>query len=219
MDRIRLANKVTSHGVLFLQGVYKKDCKNMEDIFQDRLMSEINTRQIKIYDKIPNIFTGLDSWPKRTNLKCWYCDRTFKNRPWFEPQSIEPRSIGNIGKIIPYSELLKSVNKKSVSIIPRGVFCTCNCVRAYINTYTKDISYKHDKVAMLLYVYEIFTSKKIPDIQASPEKVEMVQYGGNLSPIDYQNKINMLDEEYIQELEDNNFSNICNIYLHTMTND
>lgn len=66
---------------------------------------------------------------------------------------------------------------------------------------------------MLKYVYELFIGKTIPDIQPSPDPTIMVQYGGYLTELEYQQKINKLDIAYIHELDDNNFASICDIYL------
>lgn len=211
MDKIK--NKLLSNdGVLFLQGVFKKDCKRMEDMFREKIIVEnTNDRETKLYDKIPVIFTSLNDWFKSTNLHCWFCSRTFKNRPWFEPQSIEPVSEISNGAILSNAELKKSVNIKKLSIVVHGIFCTCNCVRSYIELHTRDMSEKLNKIAMLKMVYYIFMGKNIPDIQPSPPPTEMIQYGGSLSPGEYQQKIDNLDSSYIRELEDNNFASLCAI--------
>jgi hypothetical protein len=214
MEKIKSVKLNSCGGVLFLQGVFKRDCKRMEEIFQDRLMHDtVPIQESKIYDKIPVNFTSILLWPKYTNLLCWFCNRSFRNRSWFEPQSIEPISEGHVGKLLSCDEIKNSVNVKGVSIVTLGVFCTCNCVRAYIDLYTKDLSERLNKIAMLKFVYELYNGKCIPDIQPSPSPTCMVHYGGNITPIEYQKKIDQLDISYIHELEDNNFANICSIYL------
>ena len=65
---------------------------------------------------------------------------------------------------------------------------------------------------MLKFVYEIYNGKKIPDIQPSPSPMFMIQYGGDITEQEYQQKIDSLDLAYIRELEDNNFAAICQIY-------
>jgi hypothetical protein len=218
MERIKYIRQPTHDGILFLQGVFKKDCKRMEDMFREKLIAENPVHQeAKIYDKIPVIFTTVDKWLKSTNLHCWYCCRNFKNRPWFEPQSIEPISEVSTGKILNSEELKLSIDKKQVSIVTNGIFCTCNCVRAYIDLHNKDLAEKINKIAMLRYLYEVFNGKSIPDIQPSPPPTEMIHFGGVLSSTEYQQKIDNLDTAYQRELEDNNFVSICNIYIKTIT--
>ena len=217
MERLRYM-KQPIMGTLFLQGVFKKDCKRIEEMFQDKLMVEnIKPQETKVYDKIPVNFTTLNNWLKSTNLCCWYCNRTFKNRPWFEPQSIEPISETSNGVLLDYNELKKCINKKSLSIVVNGIFCTCNCVRAYIDLHTNELSDKLNKIAMLKYTYEIFMGKPIPDIQPSPPPTNMIQYGGSLTPLEYQQKIDNLDTAYQRELEDNNFVSICTNFIKTLT--
>jgi hypothetical protein len=214
MERLRSIKRNTYSGVLFLQGVFKKDCKKMEDIFQDRLISDVTViTEQKIYDKIPVNFTKLNLWPKFTNLSCWFCSRFFKNRPWFEPQSIEPISDGTVGNILSNIQTNSGSYKKSVSIVTLGIFCTCNCVRSYIDLHTHDIAEKLNKISMLKFVYEIFKGVNIPDIQPSPAPTCMVQYGGSITNFEYQRIINNLNSAYIHELADNNFANICSVYL------
>jgi hypothetical protein len=212
MDRIKSAKQHSYDGILFLQGVFKKDCRRMDHVFQDRLLLETNNqRDAKIYDKIPCTFTSLDNWPRSTNLQCWWCHRLFKSRPWFEPQSIEPIPDGECGAVLDNVKL--HTTKKAVSISARGVFCRSNCVQAYINLHSNDLSDHHNKSSMLKYIYEIFMGSSIPDIQPSPLPTEMSKYGGWLSEGEYQQKIDALDIAYIKELEDNNFASICGSYL------
>ena len=59
---------------------------------------------------------------------------------------------------------------------------------------------KLNKISMLLYLYEIFNNRQIPDIQPSPKPTEMIQYGGSLTSNDYQKKIESLDLTYLKEL-------------------
>lgn len=211
MNRIRNAKKLTVDGVLFLAGVYKKDCKKIEDFFTDRLLGDgrVETKQ---YDRIPVTFTTLDLHPKNTNLTCWNCCRTFKDRPWFEPQSIDPVSKGTVGSIIPAESLNKSKATRGYCISIKGNFCSPNCVRRYINVYTRDMSERLNKIAMLKFVYEIFMGQRISDIQPAPPHTDMVQYGGHLTSQEYQKKLDELDINYQKELSDSSFASICKEY-------
>ena len=65
MNKIKIAKKQTLDGILFLQGVFKKDCKRVEDFFHERLLHDGSTEN-KMYDKIPLVFTGIDAWIKNT---------------------------------------------------------------------------------------------------------------------------------------------------------
>jgi hypothetical protein len=212
MHKIKQVNQITKDTVLFIQGVYKKNCKRMEDMFREKIIENTVAHE-PIYDKIPVIFYHIDDWPRSINLCCWFCSRHFKTRPWFEPQSIEPVNELSDGRVLDSTLVRTIIYKKQTSIVVKGVFCTCNCVRAYIELHTNDYADKLNKIQMLKYIYELFTGKTIPDIQPSPSPTEMQQYGGKLTPNDYQQKIDHLDFAYARELEDNAFASICNIYM------
>ena len=215
MNRIRSAKKHTIDGVLFLKGVYKKDRKKIEDFFATRLLGEEHT-DIKRYDRIPLTFTSLDKHPKTSNLACWACCRYFKGRPWFEPQSIDITSKGNIGQIIPRENLVETQVARNYCIAIKGNFCSANCVRRHINTHTRDMSDRLNKIAMLKFVYEIFVGRSIADIQPSPPHTDMQQYGGHLTNNEYQKKIDESDATYQKDLSENSFANICSEFASRM---
>lgn len=211
MNRIKSAKKQTIDGILFLQGVYKKDCKRVEDFFHERLLHD-SSNENKMYDKIPMIFTGISKWVKSTNLLCWTCTRSFKGRPWFEPQSIDPmnNSVSKFSTNIP----LKNISKKHEFCISiKGNFCSPNCVMRYILNYTRDMSDRLNKIAMLNFVYELFTGVSIHDIQPAPHHTEMIQYGGCMTVQEYQKKIEELGSNYLK-LEDESFINNCKIFIN-----
>lgn len=198
MDKFKLIKRDVCAGALFLQGVFKKDCKCIEDMFQEKIFQEKTPGHV--YDKIPAIFNSIANWPKTTNLLCWFCNRSFKSVPWFEPQSIEPAIEQSDGKILSGADLHKSKPVKTLSIIPHGNFCSCNCVRAHIDLHTVDMSEKINKISMLGYLYELFTGKSIDEIQPAPHPSIMIQYGGSISPQEYQEKLNNLDNlDYKEE--------------------
>lgn len=211
MDKIKLIKHKREKQSLFLQGVFISDCKKIEDIFQDRLISnDIPQEKMLEYDKIPALFTGIDDWLKYTNILCNFCSRSFKTFPWFEPQSIDPISMGVVGKITTSKEIKSSVNKKKYSIVPKGIFCSCHCVAANILTKTKNIAEKHNKMDMLKFLYEIVHGEKIDDIQPSPDPTIMTQYGGNVTPNEYQQMIDNLSNLFLKR---NDFNSMCNNYL------
>jgi hypothetical protein len=215
MERLISIKKNSVNTVLFLQGVYKTECTKLDDMFHDKIFSSPSNHNLEIiYDKIPAVFTTLDKWPKSTNLLCWWCCRSFKTRPWFEPLSIEPTSEtanNEQGKILSGKDLIQCENKKGLCISTNGNFCSANCVQSHINNFSRDLSDKLNRSSMLRYVYEIYNRKSIPDIQPAPVKTIRIQFGGSYSDNEYQSKIDHLDVSYARELEDNSFSSICQI--------
>ncbi len=218
MNRIKSAKKQTVDGVLFLPGVYKTDCDRIEDFFHERLLHGSDA-DAKIFDKIPMIFTDLDSWPKSTNLLCWNCRRSVKGRPWFEPQSIDPLHRGNPGEFIPANKLDKSGAKTAAYCINvKGCFCSPNCVMRHILTFAKDLADRLNKISMLLFVYELFVGRKVADIQPSPLITEMVQYGGPYSEQEYQKKIDDANSALAKQ-ENLTFVNNCKNFFSRLMED
>ena len=58
--------------LLFLKGVYIKDCIPVDDIFERRIIEQLASDNPVIhYTELPSNFTNLNKWVKKTNLKCW----------------------------------------------------------------------------------------------------------------------------------------------------
>jgi hypothetical protein len=218
MNRIKSAKKQTIDGVLFLQGVFKTDCDRVEDFFHERLLNG-SYHESKIYDKIPLTFTNLNDWPKSTNLLCWNCRRSVKGRPWFEPQSIDPMARGKSGEFISSENLNRSGKKTAEYCInAKGCFCSPNCVMRHIITFSRDLADRLNKIAMLLFVYEIFTGVKINDIHPSPLVTELEIYGGVLTEQDYQKIIEDANSA-IAKQESMEFVNNCKSFFSRLSMD
>ena len=205
MNKIKIAKKQSLDGILFLQGVFKKDCKRVEDFFHERLLHD-GSAENKIYDKIPLVFTSVDTWVKNTNLLCWVCSRAFKTAPWFEPQSIDPLCRGKIGVFLDNNQIKNIDRNKKYCINIKGNFCSPNCVMRNILTNTKDLSERHNKISMLKFVYELFTGIKICNVEPSPLHTDMIQYGGFMTTQEYQKKIEEISNNYLK-VEYENFIN------------
>lgn len=214
MNRIKSAKKQTIDGILFLQGVFKKDCKHVEEFFHERLLHE-SVRETKLYDKIPLVFTGLDTWPKSTNLLCWNCNRGFKTRPWFEPQSIDPLSRGTAGVLLTGDEIKNNHNIDACRIAVRGNFCSPHCVVKHIITYSKNLAERLNKINMLLYVHTIFTGIVALTIFSAPERFDMEQYGGSMSQQEYQKKLDELSAYFLKQ-DEAIFANNCKLYANRL---
>jgi hypothetical protein len=179
-------------GNLFIKGVFKKDCKRMEDKWEEEILLNTVVQKSKVYDKLPIIFTSLENWPKKTNLECCFCRRLYKTIPWFEPQYIEPVSVGDVGNTISNTDMKSQVNKKKFHILTKYNFCTPNCCQAHINLHVKDLASKKNKTKMLLFIYEIFTQDNIKEILPSDDPSCLIKCGGKVSDAEYDIKIKNL---------------------------
>ena len=166
-----LISKKTNSTVLFLPGVFKKNCRKVEEIFTDRFLDAPDYDK---YDKIPQQFTTIEAHPTHTNLKCWSCCRNFKTRPWFEPVSL---------------------SKNSMAI--RGNFCGPCCVVLHIKLYTTNVAAQHDKLNMLKYVYEIFTGNRVITIRPALPHTCQLEYGGDMTPEAYLKALEQIETTYM----------------------
>ena len=214
MNRIKNAKKQTIDGVLFLPGVFKTDGERIEDFFHDRLLHGADP-DTKIFDKIPMVFTDLNTWIKSTNLLCWNCRRAFKGRPWFEPQSIDPLHKGKSGEFISAANLNRSeIKDQTYCINVKGNFCSPNCVMRHILIFSKNMPDRNNKIAMLLFVHEIYMGRRVEYIEPAPLITDCIQYGGTLTEREYQKKID--DANSLAKQDGASFVNNCRNFFNKL---
>lgn len=118
------------------------------------------------YENLSDNITNIDF----NNLKCWYCDLNFNNKPIGIPKDNEKME---------------------------GNFCGVCCAKAYIYSEYKhnmiELNLQYDK---LLYLYKklnnIPLSKNI-HIENAPRKTLRQEYGGTLSVTEYKDILNKLN--------------------------
>jgi hypothetical protein len=165
--------------ILFIKNVFINDCILMDDLMEQKLMDEANetaeTKQIDDkFTKLPTIFTDIKSWPKRTDILCWNCDRTFAECPIFIPKTMEPNTIANAAT---------AIGKYNIST--EGCFCSFNCALAHILTYYPKMHEQINKIGMLRLLFKEFYGFQPKDIIPAPDRFKMIQYNGNLSSSEY----------------------------------
>lgn len=163
--------------ILFLEGVFLSDIQNQNafldylcDYSDDEFDYENNT--IK-YDRIPTEFYDKEDWPQTTNLKCWNCDRNFRNHPYFYPNRHEYKK----GKVL---------------IRPIGNYCSPFCVIPKILKLPK--SEQWEKMELLRKAVLELDGLTLPiDIPCAPPKTDRLEYGGGyMTEVQYTEKINEL---------------------------
>jgi len=71
-----------------------------------------------------------------------------------------------------------------------GVFCTVNCIKAYLLEYCQNDAKYQNSTALLSFMYQTLTGSKDPvTITPSPSWKLLTQYGGFLSSEQYKEKI------------------------------
>jgi len=184
--------------ILFLRGCFLTDCSSIEDLFDERIIDEAmpdnKLYDIKsiVYDKIPDTFTSVESWIKKTNLKCWSCDCNFHNIPIFIPRTLEKSS---------------DPTKMCGSMEPLGNFCSWNCASAYAHLHYRE-NLLWELLENLKLLHRMFTGEIIDDIRPSIPKTKMQQYGGEATVDEYKQTLNKLNDVYGMMIEKNKIKNL-----------
>jgi hypothetical protein len=164
--------------ILFLKGVYIKDCIPVDDIFEQRIIEQLASDNPVIYYKeLPSFFTGLSKWINKTNLKCWYCDLNFDNPPVFIPRVIEKGGADDY------------------SISVHGCFCTFCCAASHIDLYYQKICNNIEAMEMLKFLYKLFTGKAVKEILRAPSKFLRTSYGGEWDDCKYRAQLNQITSD------------------------
>ena len=160
--------------ILIIKGVFLSDLNAKPKPIITRLMP---TDTIKVYNDLPREFTGISDWPKRTNLKCWHCDKIPEDYPRFLP-------------VCPQ----RNQNDDKFHCGTKGVFHSWNCVAAYIDAYVP-ASERREARQLLCFVESIFSGRRRIVIPAAPARTDMREYSGDtgLSRAEYEAKLAEVD--------------------------
>lgn len=74
---------ISISNIVILRGV---DLANLHP--ERRALSAVPISAAPRYDSVPDYFTDVESWPKSTNLTCWFCHRRPQSYPRFVPKSL-----------------------------------------------------------------------------------------------------------------------------------
>lgn len=183
--------------ILFLSGCFLSDCSSIEDLFDEQLVNQLPENELyevkdTVFDSMHRTFTSVDTWVKKTNLKCWSCDCNFHNAPIFIPSSIERSDV---------------VGQLTGSMDTLGNFCSWNCASQYINIHFTGNS-KWEKHELLKLLYKIFTGTTIEEIIESPSKTIMEQYGGKKTQQEYKDNLLKLNNIHKTSIRHNSITYI-----------
>ena len=170
--------------ILSLRGIFLKDCQDLEDLFENELMETVTLTKYqtalsepKIYDIIPTIFTSKETWIKKTNILCWYCNLEFTSMPIFIPESYTKNENGH------YMEVY-------------GNFCSFGCAQGFIdNNINFQGRQKWQTQEILKILYRILNNKEIDIIYPSPSKYLLEKYGGKKKEKKFKEEIMAIDKK------------------------
>ncbi len=184
--------------VLFIKGVFKKDCikddfleqKIIETINNDAYIGDVINNVVAevgectsvfasarpSYRKLPSLFESIDDWPEKTNLLCWHCSLPFDTTPIFIPKVIEP--------------VISKTKKSKYSIGVFGVFCSFGDAVEFIKNTNWSLIDKIEALNKVKHLYKIFYGTHLKEIVSYPSIYDMVQYGGDMEPSQYRELTN-----------------------------
>lgn len=164
--------------ILRLYDVTMNNLVPIEDIFDQQVLEGLDTNHqpLELKETIPTIFTSLEEWKQDSTLRCWSCCLTFNEIPCFVPTSIHRN------------------DDYKIEISVEGNFCSFPCVVRYLHeNYPSNLTSKHWSLRNnlnLLYYY--FTNKHITIIPPAPSRVELQEYGGQLTIEEFKTRIKEL---------------------------
>ena len=123
------------------------------------------------YCKIPKVFESLETWPKITNLHCWYCSNQFNDSPLFIPLVIEPN--------------IHTKNGDKYLIEVDSNICKWQCGISLIRETTKNITKAIEKTNNLYFLYKLLHGKYPVHIPEAPSKFLLKQFGGDYTREQY----------------------------------
>ena len=155
---------------LHLNGVFLHDVPEVQSHESIKISDFIR------HDKIPTVFTSIDTWKRQTNLKCWNCCRKFDSMP------------------IPVVNNIITLEDGSISMSTIGNFCSFACARRYItDTYPNDLANRF--FINLKFLYKKMTGKKIDTFPLAPNRTQLVKFGGTIS---LQELLEIIHSSYVQ---------------------
>ena len=154
------------NNICFIRGVY------ITELFND-IPDEVEKKVEEIeYIRLPDEFTDIYSWVKKTNLHCMYCCHPFSSIPVSIPIGINSNGVFKL----------------------EGVFCSFNCCMAFVNSSSKYMDNRWDIIEMVRLLYSKFYNKKVIKIFESPPNTNLKIFNGTLSIKDYREQILKLQE-------------------------
>jgi len=211
------------YGLCIISNIEKEDIdqENKTNIFD--VIEKKEELPISFMDKNNNCVITMLDWinytklPNKTDLLCFWCKHSFENSPLGCPvkyinNKIEKSYISYItkdkycmkenvtklklSKILSIKQDLININViESEYYLTDGIFCSFNCVMAFINDNYNQFFYNESK--MLLYtMYKDMIKSKVNKIKAAPHWRMLKCFGGSLSIKEFRDLFNLF--EYVE---------------------
>jgi hypothetical protein len=166
-------NKHKRTQLLVFKGIFP------EEFTTEIIMTPVYTSTDISYTVLPTRYTGIESWPQKSNLRCWNCDLIPLSAPRF----------------IPVNSELALNGKKICDRV--GHFCMANCAVSYVVEHYP--AHLHRHLARTIAIFEEdFDGKAHEEIYPAPPKTLMTPYRGDtgLSILQWRQLVNEMNREY-----------------------
>lgn len=152
-----------------------------------------------VYDQLPDWFIvgQRNHWPAWCNLRCASCTLTFQGQPWFIPVEMKQQAVEDQQR--PGCTRMAQVFKRKL------VTCTPNCSVTYIETHMKGEQAAQAK-ELLVHLYFAVHGARVHLIPPAPRHTELQAYGGQLSDLEFWEKMRGLAQETGQSTKKFNFA-------------
>lgn len=193
------------------------------DIEQSVIFLDENKKETKCVVTMVELLDN-NKLPDKTDIKCFWCKHNFETNPIGCPIKyvnplIEKSYISQITKDRYYmreniiNSKLKSLTSEKKDqqfdiqeypfnhYLTDGIFCSFNCVLAFIKDNNHNIFYK-ESYSLLHCLYHDLVGKKIAKIIPSPHWRLLKDFGGPLTIGEYRKNLNTIDYKFMFTLRD-----------------
>ncbi len=155
--------------------ILRFDGISLDDLYLKPVKKTISKEEtVSKFQSIPVLFTSIERWPSKTNLRCWWCYDNHENYPKFIPTSIQSN-----GHCTPF-----------------GSFCEWSCAAAYVTSF---MSGSIDTLENLKLYCQKFTGKNVLIIPRSPSphvRQEFIGGSRGITNEAYRKKLEQLNARY-----------------------
>jgi hypothetical protein len=206
------------YGLYIISNIEKEipDTKNKTDIFDVLEKHEENSISFLINDDRLSTMKNWLNIEQKTNCLCFWCKHSFKTFPIGCPikyinNRIEKYYISQITKDKYYMkenitknklEKILQIKQDNITVtsvesdyyLTDGIFCSFNCILAFINDQSFDNFYSESK--MLLHtMYKTIVGKEIKKITPAPHWRLLKVFGGTFSIEEFRDCFNLVEFE------------------------
>lgn len=150
---------------------------------------------------------------KSTGYSCFWCRHVFDTVPIGCPISYNPvsyqlsyfseitREVYSIRKMVPkFNKLVESDDNFKDYYLTDGIFCSFNCISAFIEENSHNYLYNQSPSLLLQLYVDIFGSSSIKPILPAPSWRLLKAFGGHLTISEFRNSFNLVEFRDVDQI-------------------